>query len=364
MMALLRSPSRNDAAEAGQAMIAVIGLLAVLVLVPLTVVLLATGQMPLSQQAAYQQEALAATRSGLSDYVNLVAANMGFAPPPSPPSPPWVAVEASPSSTQETFTYRADTSNWSSPDSIGPSGGGFKSISCTSSSFCVAVKSNGNAYTFNGGSWSGPATSAGGSSVSVSCTSPSFCVAVTSTGGAYTYDGASWSGPASTGAGGSLVSVSCTSSSFCLAIDSSGGAFTYNSTSWTPAQSIGSTGAFKSVSCTSSGFCVAITSDGGAFTYNGTSWTPAQSIDPSGAFKSVLCTSSGFCVAITSDGGAFTYGSQHFSVTVTGRVSTAGAPVCQALKATLAVVPGQMPLTPLVSVQRVQAWPVSTALCS
>jgi Tfp pilus assembly protein PilX len=66
-MAFLRLRARS---EGGQALVVVAGLLATLVMLPVSVQLLATGQAPLANAAAYQQEALEAARAGLADYVN------------------------------------------------------------------------------------------------------------------------------------------------------------------------------------------------------------------------------------------------------------------------------------------------------
>jgi hypothetical protein len=56
--------------EKGQALVVVAALLATLVMLPVSVQLLATGQAPLANAAAYQQEAIEAARTGLADYVN------------------------------------------------------------------------------------------------------------------------------------------------------------------------------------------------------------------------------------------------------------------------------------------------------
>jgi hypothetical protein len=81
------------------------------------------------------------------------------------------------------------------------------SVSCPSSSFCVAVDYSGNALTFNGSSWSAPASIDPAGLLSVSCTTASFCVAVGDN--ALTFNGSSWSAPASIDGVNSLVAVSC-----------------------------------------------------------------------------------------------------------------------------------------------------------
>src|ERR1017187_3098610 len=86
------------------------------------------------------------------------------------------------------------------------------SVSCASSSFCAAVTSNGNALTYSGSSWSGPAEVGDLADLtSVSCPSPSFCAAVAWNGQdavTLTYNGSTWSAPAQIDGEGELNSVS------------------------------------------------------------------------------------------------------------------------------------------------------------
>ena len=79
---------------------------------------------------------------------------------------------------------------WSNPVSIDGSNA-LNSISCTSGSFCVATDQLGNAFVYNGSSWSKKNINGGSALDSVSCSSPSFCMAIgqysTSTSN-YNYD--------------------------------------------------------------------------------------------------------------------------------------------------------------------------------
>ena len=103
------------------------------------------------------------------------------------------------------------------------------SVSCTSSSFCVAVDNDGRVIKYGTTGWGTPASlglSRGGTSVS--CTSSSFCVATDSTGQATTYDGSSWSVPVQADSYAAIVNeVSCASSSFCVAVDAENYAFVF-----------------------------------------------------------------------------------------------------------------------------------------
>ena len=76
---------------------------------------------------------------------------------------------------------------------------GFGGVSCPSASFCIAVDDGGDAFTYDGSSWSAPdGIFSSGGLMSVSCPSVSFCVAVGDFGeggAALTYNGSSWSAP-------------------------------------------------------------------------------------------------------------------------------------------------------------------------
>ena len=204
-------------------------------------------------------------------------------------------------------TRRATTGTltWGSPTSVDPNGGGFNSVSCPSSSFCVAVDEAGNMVTFNGTSWSAPTSidPGGGVMTSVSCSSASFCVAVDMDGNAVLFNGSTWSAPVSVNTAVYMVSVSCSSASFCVAAGG-GEVVTYNGTSWSDAITIDPiSNDISSVSCPSASFCSAVDSDGNVMTYNGTSWSAPIGIDPSVTnLMSVSCPLASFCAA-TDDSG-------------------------------------------------------------
>ena len=115
------------------------------------------------------------------------------------------------------FTYNG--ASWSGPDAIDIYG--LARVSCTSASFCVAVDIRGNALIYNGASWSSPVAADGTFRyfTSVSCTSPTFCMAVDAYGNASIYNGTTWSAPVYVD-DNTLVAVSCKSASFCVILDS------------------------------------------------------------------------------------------------------------------------------------------------
>ena len=217
-------------------------------------------------------------------------------------------------------------------------------VSCTSTSFCIAVGNHqfpegpgddGNWYNWNGTTWSTAGTfgTEEGLIRGVSCTSTSFCVAVgkyskefKDTTVALHWNGSKWtiiSTP--NGVAAMLTSVSCTATNACTAVGWVSGseaeeydtlALRWNGTSWVE-QSTPNPGTVRNflegVSCTSSTHCVAVgshtSSPGGggsystlAITWNGTTWTAQSTPNPTGALsanlRSISCTSSTVCTAV------------------------------------------------------------------
>ncbi len=174
------------------------------------------------------------------------------------------------------FTYNGTA--WSGPVTINHVSNheGIGGIACPSASLCVAVGERGDVEvsTNGGASWSPtPATIAADNLTSVSCPSTSFCVAVDTGGNAYTFNGSSWSAAdpidAANGLidGGEMRAVSCPSSSFCAAIDGRESVLTFNGSSWSAPQQLEPAALASGVSCASSSFCVAVDGGGNAFVY-------------------------------------------------------------------------------------------------
>ena len=228
-----------------------------------------------------------------------------------------------------------------------------ESITCPSSSFCVAGgqyfaanrHSIGIVATYDGATWTVTqvgvdlATVPTSQVLAVQCLTSSFCMAAgefTNDSGAQQafaarFDGTAWSDVALTGATiyESVSSVSCASTSMCViggsAIDDNGAVAhvwlfdgtTWSSTDLAVALNTGHGGArVTAVSCTSATFCVA----GGLFfgtsysehafvsVFDGTSWSDqevAGALNTGGAaiVNAVSCVSATFCVA----GGSYKY---------------------------------------------------------
>jgi hypothetical protein len=225
----------------------------------------------------------------------------------------------------------ASPPSWSAPDPI-EIAGALDSVSCPSTSFCMAVDTSGYAFTYNGSAWSAPVNIFSDELFSVSCPSASFCVAV-GHGKALTYNGTSWSAPVTidtSGGEGDFESVSCLSSSFCAAVgrfygasgNSYGDTATYNGTSWSAVHISGTVNLY-SVSCSSTSFCAAVGDTenyaGNAYTYNGKSWSAPANIMNNGPLQyldSVSCPSTSFCMAVDSSGTASTYNGSSWSAPV------------------------------------------------
>jgi subtilisin family serine protease len=219
-----------------------------------------------------------------------------------------------------------------------------KDISCTAETVCTAV---GHYYAgsykpyvarLSGSTWSlqsGPSPSEGNASeamLSVSCASSSFCMATGKAGSkpyAARWNGSEWSllsapNPAG-GSAGTLLSVSCPTTSACVAVGS------YNTTSkpltehwdgsnWSvvsnPSLGKEGQGRLRGVSCLSATSCMAV----GSFltpnallpteealvaeSWNGSSWTrestPAVEGKPFASFNAISCTSPVACTAVGS----------------------------------------------------------------
>jgi Fe-S cluster biogenesis protein NfuA len=129
----------------------------------------------------------------------------------------------------------------------------------------MAVDLSGNAVTFNGSSWSAPASIDPTAVLfSVSCPSASFCAAVGDH--AVTYDGSSWNTPVDIDPN-TLISVSCPLPSFCAAMDFEGNAVTYT-VSPKADQTIIVTAHAPATAVSGTSFTVAATAPAGAVVYS------------------------------------------------------------------------------------------------
>jgi hypothetical protein len=224
------------------------------------------------------------------------------------------------------FTFNG--TSWSGPTQIEANVGDNLSVSCASSDFCAVVDGNGNAITFNGSTFSAPmslnsrfsgASAEGTPNFTVSCPTNGFCMAIDSRD-YYTYDGTGWASgqslPIPDFSAGNY-DISCADSSFCAAVNQNGTAITLKDGTWSSPtlidqtmQSEFSDNAFgeMTVSCPSASFCAAIDSAGNDSIYNGSTWTTAAPTgDTGGALHDLSCPSTSFCAAVDSENDSVTY---------------------------------------------------------
>jgi len=244
-----------------------------------------------------------------------------------------------------TLAEEWDGSSWSLLDTPNPTKPGFNEgynstfsgVSCTSSSFCVAVgnsSSDGLEYplaeVWDGSVWSiTPAWDAANQPTGlggVSCTSSMSCLAVGSYGSPGSaaggvqplveqWNGSTWSQvtvPIPENSTDTYLSkISCYSQTFCVAVGSDDGTSEPNvieewdGTSWTVEQAPGPAGDsspwLTDVSCSSDTFCAAV-GQGFADMLSGTTWSVVTVPEPTGGSQYLLngvsCTSSSYCTTV------------------------------------------------------------------
>lgn len=212
--------------------------------------------------------------------------------------------------------------HWSSGPAV--AGAVAPSLSCVSSSFCVVAfqAENGSAsraLIFQGTRWSAPVTIDSGSSglvSSLSCASTSLCFAADYAGRVIRYTASGWGKPTALLPAGTTTSVACSSTAVCVATSESDWA-RYQSGKWSAAKSTGRAIAVTAVSCASATYCVGIgfadnTNDGASTTFNGSTWSAPAVITSYGGVsgadglvqsqQTISCRGVKFCLAIDWDG--------------------------------------------------------------
>jgi hypothetical protein len=198
-------------------------------------------------------------------------------------------------------------------------------VSCASAAFCVAVGEIGNATVYNGSSWTGSAEiDPGGVLESVSCPTSSFCMAV---GGhnAVRYQEGMWGSPTVVDTEAWLRSVSCTSPGRCVAVAeqqpdgvpiSRAYTLNYESGTWGAASEVGlgperGMASPAAVACACAVFCQLISNEGEFALLTTGGWSGLRSMtgapELNVGMASLSCPSSAFCAAVAWSGYAFTY---------------------------------------------------------
>jgi RHS repeat-associated protein len=191
---------------------------------------------------------------------------------------------------------------------------GYDSISCSSSSFCVAGEDKEGYFAYS----TTPASSTswvlehqGTSSVKgVSCLSTSFCAMVDGVGNvrvgttATVIKSSSWKVTDVNGTT-ALNGVACTSTTSCVAVDGAGNvlnlAINSEGVATATKHDIDGTNSLVAIACVS-GTCVTIDSHGNIFvsTNSGETWT--EKAQMGGVYDSVACASASLCVAVNATG--------------------------------------------------------------
>jgi hypothetical protein len=259
--------------------------------------------------------------------------------------------------------YTYDGTSWSAAAAFDTSTDPAPFVSCASKDYCVAVDgsqtgNSGSAYTYNGTSWSGPVSVSSGTGLgSVSCPSTTYCMATDGNADYYTLTKGSWSGPQF---GVIAYSASCWAAASCgtLGSDSVVNVLTNGNwtSSFTPLQPQGFTTA---VSCPTASFCAATDQTGSVAYYNGSHWSvPGPSITPAGVgLVSISCTSPTFCMAADDDAGAdgsaaYTWNGSDWTGSLPGLYLTSVS--CRSTKFCMAV--GNLPTGLYASVWNGTSW--------
>lgn len=271
------------------------------------------------------------------------------------------------------------------PGISGVTTGQLSGLSCVTTKFCMAVGTStqtGNNETlvaeWNGSSWSlvtspneevnGIPSSLANFLTSVSCTSTSFCMAVgdytAPTSGTLTDLGESWNGsswsllsPPTLGVGGTLTGVSCTGGGmFCAATGiyypggnsvQTGLLMTWSGGSWTTTSGLASVWSMSAVSCVSLTSCTAVGEslappiDGSSsdyptgFVWNGSAWNQTMSTFADdglfGGLSGISCSSATSCEAVGlnydngGDGGSLVLYERNGVWSATASPSTSGS---------------------------------------
>jgi hypothetical protein len=204
--------------------------------------------------------------------------------------------------------------SWSSPRTIeGAEGRSIASVSCPSSSLCVAVSRSNRVFSgdpLTGAAWSARTVSGAGALDSVSCASVSLCVAVDESGEVTSTTSpatGAWAAASPIDGGRALSGVSCPKSTLCVAVDRSGDALSSvepavgGASAWSAPASVGGGAGLSAVSCTSEPLCVAVGSEGRALASSDptspSAWRPLG-LALSRSLSGVSCAAASLCAAI------------------------------------------------------------------
>ncbi|WP_196073286.1 hypothetical protein [Nakamurella alba] len=192
-------------------------------------------------------------------------------------------------------------------------------VSCTSTSFCMAINRQGNTAVDRGTGWTDAGTigATAGDITSVECVSATRCYATIDAfpdgGGVVTWNGTSWSAPVELSAAGGVIAISCPDAGFCVAVgqeddDNTGYAAYFEDTVWSAAIALpSSTLGVAGVSCASRTFCGVTDDLGQVSTFNGATWsTPVKVGSADATTNAISCWAIGSCAATNGSDGSLT----------------------------------------------------------
>ncbi len=218
---------------------------------------------------------------------------------------------------------------WSAPTPMPAFAGTFITVSCTDSSFCMAISKNGYYSRWEGSRWLPARQLAAAKRTlfieSLDCATPTFCMAAypiesdptTVATGYATWDGTGWS-TLNTLSNIDITGFSCLTSTVCIGVGNTHDgteAMTWNGTEWSSGETIApGLGAITHVSCSTASSCMAV---GGAHaagdiyaTWNGAHWSRVTRLATglgSEGFASVSCPDVSLCIAADAGSGANFY---------------------------------------------------------
>jgi hypothetical protein len=173
----------------------------------------------------------------------------------------------------------------------------------------MAGDKEGTLYTLTGGTWKVSSTTDTNEITSISCESTTFCLAIDIGGGVTVYNGSAWSKPLLYGSNGSGVdAIACPKANYCL--DTVGGLQAYISGGWHSVTgatiSAGGAGQWALSCAPGTYFCTVASDTGYATTWIG-KWSTPKMIDTTpmatggnstSGISSVSCPVEGLCAAV------------------------------------------------------------------
>lgn len=199
------------------------------------------------------------------------------------------------------------TGSWH-PGRLIDAAGGLTGVSCPAASYCLAVDSSGNVFTYSRGAWSGPASLGGTGQNGVSCASAGFCAIITNGATAYAGSAGRWTSSQLVGGDGNpanLTAVSCPAAGYCVALGEED-SYTYSHGAWAKGVLVQSSNTFTSISCPTTSFCEAADGGGNVYAYSRGTWSAPRQIASGEYLTAVSCRTPGFCTVTSSGTTAYT----------------------------------------------------------